>query len=57
MRTFKFIDNVRGQEGRERFLMYEQGAFGFKVTEDESEGSFRVTMFESFVEFFPDVQA
>ena len=57
MRTFKFIDNIRGQEGRERLLMSKHGVNGFRISEDESEGSFRVTMFESFVEFFPDVQA
>ena len=57
MRTFKFINNIRGQEGGERFLMFEQGVNGFRVSEDESKGSFRVAMFESLVEFFPYVQA
>ena len=57
MRTFKFIDNVRGEEGGERLLMSEQGVDGFRVSEDESEGSFRVAMFEGLVEFFPNVQA
>ena len=52
MRTFKFIDNVRVQEGGERFLMFEQGVNGFRVSKDESKGSFRVAMFESLVEFF-----
>ena len=57
MRTFKFIDNVRGEEGGERLLMSEQGVDGFRVGEDESEGGFRVTVFESLVEFFSYVKA
>ena len=57
MRTFKFIDNVRGEEGGERLLMSEQGVDGFRVSEDESEGGFRVTMLESLVEFFSYVRA
>ena len=57
MRTFKFIDDVGSQESGERLFMFKHGVDGFRVSEDESEGGFRVAVFESFVKFFPYVKA
>ena len=57
MRTFKFIDDVGGQESGERLFMLEHGFNGFVIGEDEPKSNFRVTVFEDFIQFFPHVIA